>query len=303
MKVLKNIAFIYIITCICITIYFCINQKKNNLINYDSDSKFLLEYVNACMAIANAILLYATLTFQGRTFRQERFETTFFHLLDNHRKLINEIRFKVEKWDWNFYKYEAYIEGYDIFTYAVTEVTYIKKLICETDYPTMDDLTFQDSIADIENKKDYTSPPDGMAFYNEDKQLIIQKYELWKRTNIYNINEDKWNICKLNKGRNNENASKMAYAIFYEKMKSYYDIYFSSLSLILKHIGNAGYFDRIEKSNYKDYIMKQLSYNEQNIVKLHCKYDNTFYKTIKDISIQNKWYNQIISILNVRFDC
>ena len=299
---LKIIAFCYIVLCVGFTICFILDISILDCLVSPAVLNQKISFVGLCIAIANALLLYATLMFQGKSFRQERFETTLFNLLDNHRKLINEIRFSVEKWNWNFSKYNEYIEGNDVFAYAITEVSLLNKLICDNNFPTMDDMTFQECIADIENQKDYISQSDNVTDYNTDGNLIVEKYELWRRAVIYDIKEDMWNVCKMNKGVNNENSSKMAYALFYKKMNPYYDVYFNSLSLVLEHISNSRYFSRTEKSNYKDYVTKQLSNNEIKLIKLHCKYDRKFSEIIKGISIRSKWYKPIIEKIRAYFD-
>ena len=48
------------------------------------------------MATANALLLFATLSYQNRIFRHERFEETLFNLLDNHRKIKNDVQIVVD---------------------------------------------------------------------------------------------------------------------------------------------------------------------------------------------------------------
>ena len=67
-------------------------------INCYTNPEFWAILVGSCVAIANALLLYATLNSQNHgienekeAHRQERFETTFFNLLESQRKLTEEI--------------------------------------------------------------------------------------------------------------------------------------------------------------------------------------------------------------------
>ena len=47
--------------------------------------------ISGIAALFNALLLYLTLKRQDRSFNQERFETTFFNLLESHKKITEEI--------------------------------------------------------------------------------------------------------------------------------------------------------------------------------------------------------------------
>ena len=46
--------------------------------------------ISGIAALFNALLLYLTLKRQDRSFNQERFETTFFNLLESHKKITEE---------------------------------------------------------------------------------------------------------------------------------------------------------------------------------------------------------------------
>ena len=87
------------------------------IIDSENSPSFWATFIGSCIAIANALLLYATLKSQNESIinakdahRQERFETTFFNLLDLQRKLRNEMAINYEDLDWrgNIHNKEAH---------------------------------------------------------------------------------------------------------------------------------------------------------------------------------------------------
>ena len=90
-----------------LNVLFCINTTE------------VLTYASVMMAITNALLLFATLSYQNRIFRHERFEETLFNLLDNYRKLKNDIQIVVDdEQSVEPYRYT----GNDIFLFACVDL-------------------------------------------------------------------------------------------------------------------------------------------------------------------------------------
>ena len=92
----------------------------------------VLTYASVMMATANALLLFATLSYQSRIFRHERFEETLFNLLDNHRKIKEYIQIDISDID----SCESEIISNNvIFFYSCQEIRYIHELLREKEYP------------------------------------------------------------------------------------------------------------------------------------------------------------------------
>lgn len=123
LKTIKSLSLILIIISIgiiiCIGIGFFKVLCVTNITN-------VLGYASVLMVTANAILLYATLSYQNRIFKHERFEVTLFNLLENHRKIKNDIQIVVAE--------ELSIEpdrytGNDIFLFACAELRDIHSVL------------------------------------------------------------------------------------------------------------------------------------------------------------------------------
>ena len=70
--------------------------------------------VAAIASLLNAVLLFITLNHQDRSFEQERFETTFFNLLELRRKIVDN--FHLFYWRWDYVEHKPVVvnsEGMD----------------------------------------------------------------------------------------------------------------------------------------------------------------------------------------------
>lgn len=115
-------------------------------------------FISGVAAIANAILLYLTLRRQGRSFKQERFETTFFNLLSNHEKVVE--RLFIEK---NNENDNGFTKNRQIFDYILQESKLIKIALSSEKYLGQDtdiedkgilyweDMLYQTNINENEN--------------------------------------------------------------------------------------------------------------------------------------------------------
>ena len=70
-------AIVIAVLILCVILGYVFITSLNNW-----DGSCYGSFISGVAAIANAILLYLTLRRQGRSFKQERFETTFFNLLN-----------------------------------------------------------------------------------------------------------------------------------------------------------------------------------------------------------------------------
>ncbi len=97
---IQNLALSIAIIIIMVTIAGVIALSVNVpwYITCQTNPEFWAIFIGSTIAIANAILLFVTLKSQNigianekEARRQERFETTFFNLLESHQKLVEDI--------------------------------------------------------------------------------------------------------------------------------------------------------------------------------------------------------------------
>jgi hypothetical protein len=120
-----------ILIVVCLFIIICIGIGFWE-VSYYANTTEVLSYASVIMATANALLLYATLSYQGRSFRQERFEMTLFNLLDNHRRIKEYIQIDIS--DVDSCESET-ISNNNIFLYACQELRIINDILRESEYP------------------------------------------------------------------------------------------------------------------------------------------------------------------------
>lgn len=92
-KTVMVLSLILIVFCLLVIIAIGLGFLK---VFYYVITTEVLTYASVMMATANALLLFATLSYQNRIYRHERFEETLFNLLDNHRKIKNDIQIVVD---------------------------------------------------------------------------------------------------------------------------------------------------------------------------------------------------------------
>ena len=128
-NIVMGLSLILIVVCLFIIICVGIGFWE---VSYYANTTEVLSSASVIMATANALLLYATLSYQGRSFRQERFELTLFDLLDNHRRIKEYIQIDIS--DVDSCESET-ISNNNIFLYACQELRIINDILRESEYP------------------------------------------------------------------------------------------------------------------------------------------------------------------------
>lgn len=128
-KAIMGLSIILIVFCLFIIIAIGLGFIE---VLYYINTTEVLTYASVMMATANALLLFSTLSYQNRIYRNERFEETLFNLLDNHRKIKEYIQIDIS--DVDSFESEI-ISNNDIFHYARQELRNINELLREKDYP------------------------------------------------------------------------------------------------------------------------------------------------------------------------
>jgi hypothetical protein len=128
-KAIMGLSVILIVFCLFIIIAIGLGFIE---VLYYINTTEVLTYASVMMATANALLLFATLSYQNRIFRNERFEETLFNLLDNHRKIKEYIQIDIS--DVDSCESEI-ISNNDIFLYACQELHNIHDILRKNEYP------------------------------------------------------------------------------------------------------------------------------------------------------------------------
>ncbi len=265
-------SFIGIFVIICLGL----SEKK--------DVSFWLSCVSVFVAITNAILLFITLKSQvegtnnqKQAFEQERFETTFFNLLDNHRNLTEKLSVSVMFLKENLQIDNIRLEGRSFFSFAIKEIAYIQESLKSKYYSGQFDTQSDNKSIDAIEQNHTSIDAEGLLYKELEKKLIENyDHQRIKFTNLmYNISNDKWN-----KIHNSDDKETISVDIFYKTMFPQYNHYIRSLNNLLD-------FAKRREGGYLHIITSQMSEDELSYISHHALIDNHF-KDIKDSILRNR---------------
>ena len=233
----------------------------------------LTTWIGVWVSIANAIFLFATLSSQNRginnqkeSFAQERFETTFFNLLESHRKLTEELSVSAMVLNENLQIERIKLDGRTFFSFAINEISHIQDSLKSKCYSgKFDEQLDFESINAIEQQ--YASiEAEGVQIKEREKKLLENyNHHRIKFSNlIYDISADKW-------GRigNSDDKIMLSVDIFYKTMYPQYNHYIRSLANLLD-------FAKRREGTYLYFVSSQMSEYELSYIRYHALIDSRF---------------------------
>ncbi len=250
----EKIACIIIVIGVLTIIYFmCCSpfndgSKVRNPELFGLFGDFIGGFVGSLFAIVSIILLYATLkaqrmamnsqnediAFQHRLLSQERFETTFFNLLEFQQQILNNIRIKYLYITDNFNEGMIEEEGVNAFQFILKDFRHIEESLKTKSYCGKYDAEkkeWEEEIAYI--YEEY--PPE----HEYDRRAEIEKDRVWNTVSrqytnsIFGINQEHWRQAHARTGKH------LLATTYYFLCKKYHNAtghYFRHLYHILKYI-------------------------------------------------------------------
>ena len=240
--------------------------------------EFWATLISATVAISNALLLYSTLSSQNTSFERERFENTFYKMLDVHQRLANQIYLNQGNNNSNV------ICGKIFFDFFSHEMKAIKDSLSSNHYlgSYNQDKADKDFMA-IDNQYENKLSSNDMdaELWKKKMEDNTKKVHTIQSTNTrYSITKTEWD--KYKEATIND---EIAYPFFYNKWYSIYEHYIRSVIHVLSYINKNTY---VEKDIYLDYFRAMLSFNEQKMIKYHSKMDQTLGTLLRDINEDTK---------------
>lgn len=214
-----------------------------------------LAWITSFIAIANALLLFATLWSQRDSIKNskiERFEITFFNLLRAHLQYRDEISA-----DRPYFSAESIaklvhkeIKGKQFFSMAVDDINKINENLQNKFYRVYngeDAFAREKEYEENVLKTDYLNEcPIGKKMREDEKKALINY--------IYGITKE-----EINK---HPKEISLDFKIFERKMKGYYEQYERSLINILRYINDSG----LDVDKYTDILYSQMSMDEYKFI-------------------------------------
>lgn len=268
----KNVNIVVIISLILILfsiVVTIIGNSKSGAHCFNSiDIGELAKHTSTCLiAIANVLLLYATLNSQNRGIKNEKeaneraqFETTFFNMIETYRKLIDEI--KLDYIDLN--GKQTRIRGREFFVFALNEINKISDSLQSDKYHgEYDQYNADCSLQFIDEEYDNKRIDDeiaAMRWKNEKENEYLLIHSIQYTNSVYGILEN-----DLIESKSNSNLISRSYKNFFRRFGFVYEHYLRFLKQILIFISD-------KQSNlYSDLVNAQLSSNEIQVIRLHAK--------------------------------
>ena len=224
------------------------------------------------VSIANALLLYSTLQFQSSSFRHERFEATFFNLLERQEMLTRNLIVVDDVW----HSLEEEIKNTQFksqqcFKYVYTEIALMKdsiKNVKEMCY--FDNHEYEQGLMYYEREKEKCNGDLGKI---ANVNVKLQDYMYLKRLQYM---KTKYDIMKV-EYRSEEELNIICYDTIMKIRKDDFEHYYRNFKQLFVHINN-NKKGKNERLKYANYIASQMSWYEMKLLSFHVLGDNHYRK-------------------------
>lgn len=249
---------------------------------FDSENGpiFWATFIGSCIAIANALLLYATLKSQNESIanekeahRQERFETTFFNLLDYQRRLTEEIIINYEYIDDNANNSFLEVRGKESFSFANNEIRQISESLKSDNSAT---CNYNDIKSDWDKLKEELAGEDINGIISEfgisKLKEFRNKASIKHHNRVYSINDEE-RQCYLS-------DQTIPYKLFMKKWGVYFECYIKSIECILQHMCEEYQLDERRMQKYTTFLQVQMNKDELQFIETHAQSFSYFGKML-----------------------
>lgn len=272
------IAILIIIATWCI---YCVSPCYWHLNEYG-------DFIGGISAIVSITLLYITLKNQDRSFKQERFETTFFNLLETHKKLTEELTVsQIVPKDYVETVKPQEFKGRQCFCFASIERFAICRALAAERYEGYYDSSDEDDAKQWYYEMDYYINEPEKLEHCEKMMTKIEEENGRKYYNLlYKISKETYekyheDIKKRDTPQNIEKASSICQEIFYSSYYFIFEGYLRSLEQLIKFIC-------INKPNnesgrqYMEILTSQMSRYELRFVICHALRNSNFQQILNE---------------------
>lgn len=239
--------------------------------------EYYIGMVTAISTFVNAVFLYITLNHQDRSFKHERFETTFFNLLGQRRKIVDAFSMSCSEWDnISHGKVNKRYQGEACFKVAAREVQWIRENLFghASCCGMLDDKTFETSI-EIELDRIHDELNDDACAI----QKMDDEFRCRLINQTYQITNDFFNKQQAFRG-DEDKEIKISFTRFTWINGIFMEHYLRHLKQILKFLAKRQ-LEKKEKEYYVDFMLSQMTRFEMRIV-YYYSLTNKSYKELLD---------------------
>lgn len=239
------------------------------------------QYGSAIAGIGSFVsvyFLYVTLNRQDRSFKQERFETTFFNLLHQRRQIIDAFCLNCLEWDFTEHTPKRVVyNGGVCFQVACQEVQLIDKvLFANSSYLGMIDWDKISLYIDNELERIHNE-------YNDDEGIIRKmddKYQSLLINFAYSITKDDFEEARDN-GNSDDYKSKMSFTRFVKANGFFLEHYLRHFKQMLIFIDE----QTANSQYYIGFLLSQMTRYEMWIVYYYSLINNDYRKLLEKLEI------------------
>ena len=251
---------IIVIACLLLVLSFCGAICYSCSMKSNEDASAI--WITAFIAIANALLLFATLRTQRnaivsekKTADQERFETTFFNLLQNNRALIPELQIDTITVyeDGNTPTTSFLYKGYDFFSAALVEIENLRSILTLSKLKPYDLNSFEGRENALQDEINNPNP-DESKIANMRKVLAQDEYS-GRMTSLYNLTDADLQEARTDPYHNIK--------VFKNRWGSIYERYLRNLIALLEFVNDS----KQDIKKYSKFVYSQMSMNEYRFLK------------------------------------
>lgn len=289
---IQNLALSIAIIIIMVTIAGVIALSVNVpwFFTYQTDPEFWAIFIGSTVAIANAILLFVTLRAQNEgianekyAHRQERFETTFFNLLESQRRLTEEISIESCTLDEEGNLIPQKVSGRSFFLFAANELRFITQTLNSDIEEKYDVDTTSKAFEAFEDE--WKSGEKSETEIHNVKKTLISRLRIEYYNLLYNINEN----CRKDYISNKN----LPYILLKEKWYGCFEHYIRNLYYILDFVNQETKTDEECKKKYIRFVQSQMSRAELNLVETHAMVFPLFRKMLDKTHLNETVINKV----------
>ena len=264
-----NVAIAIFVVFLLALLFFCLM--------FDGHNSWLSGYgdiLSGIAAVVSGILLYITLVSQNRSFKQERFEITFYNLLNQRTKSLESVWFKCEDLEGALFKQNIY-QGEMAFVKVWRDIGYMMESLSKSKFiGIMDDQYMFGKMESYLADSDMTGGTEAAVETCFCRRLNY-RYGL-SHTNYETIKENVSEIVR----------SKRCYEYLLARKTFLSERYFRFLDVILSLL------EEVKEEKYAKILLAQMSKEELQVLNCQALEDEVFHKRLANAGIDKLLENE-----------
>lgn len=246
---------------------------SNYSLKYSDMVSIIASVMTAIATIVSAILMYQTFKFQRKTYIEEQFKSTYYSMLNYHRKLTDKLKVKTTVLNNDlFLKSKTYISR-QCFLYAYKEVAQLVDVFGQDKYLGIlkDNDRLRISYWESEREK-YLEETEGQKKCDVEVAKAILEYRKKYYIGVYNVSEEYYN-----QSRKLVDKTVFAFQIFIRSWQICYEHYIRNLQQLLMFVQKDAPNIHL-RSDYLNYVAFQMPKEELWFVAQYSQIDVSFRK-------------------------